>query len=387
MNQITTIDVHFDPSAIEIVEAPIIIGPKGDTGAQGLQGISGAIGPVGPKGDIGPIGLTGPIGPIGAQGVQGVQGAQGAQGLTGAASTIPGPPGLQGIQGIQGPAGATGPPGGLGEAPIDGAQYARKNAAWTVVASGGGLDIPTADARYINVTGDTMTGPLVLPGNPAAALQAAPKQYVDSAISAIPPPVDISGKVSKTGDTMTGALTVNSNINCNGDVYAIRSNGPTGVLYLGNNAGARYLYYDGGSYNLAGAPLNCSAGTSSFGALTVNGGLTAQNWGGNAGLGLIFFGNSGARYLYWDGGNWTFNGGHVFSAAGRLWGTNDFAAPVAPNLAPYVTNGRLAYAGDQLTSSFNEPYGGGVVTGEGGGSARWRYMQLLTTGWFTIGYA
>lgn len=34
--------------------------------------------------------------------------------------------------------------------------------------------------RGVRVSGDTMTGPLVLPGNPTAALQAAPKQYVDT---------------------------------------------------------------------------------------------------------------------------------------------------------------------------------------------------------------
>lgn len=44
----------------------------------------------------------------------------------------------------------------------------------------GGIDQDTADARYVNVGGDTMTAPLVLPGNPSSALQAAPKQYIDA---------------------------------------------------------------------------------------------------------------------------------------------------------------------------------------------------------------
>jgi microcystin-dependent protein len=35
-------------------------------------------------------------------------------------------------------------------------------------------------ALCVAKTGDTMTGPLTLPGNPASALQAAPKQYVDA---------------------------------------------------------------------------------------------------------------------------------------------------------------------------------------------------------------
>lgn len=44
------------------------------------------------------------------------------------------------------------------------------------VASGGGMDQATADARYVNITGDTMTGPLVVPpptapGHPAALVR------------------------------------------------------------------------------------------------------------------------------------------------------------------------------------------------------------------------
>lgn len=52
--------------------------------------------------------------------------------------------------------------------------------------------------------GDTMTGPLTLSGNPTNNLHAAPKQYVDSAISG----VDLSTRVAKSGDTMTGNLTI-----------------------------------------------------------------------------------------------------------------------------------------------------------------------------------
>ena len=38
---------------------------------------------------------------------------------------------------------------------------------------------------YVLKTGDTMTGPLVLPGDPTAPLQAAEKQYVDVSVSAV----------------------------------------------------------------------------------------------------------------------------------------------------------------------------------------------------------
>jgi len=61
-----------------------------------------------------------------------------------------------------------------------GVLYAKVGANWEPVLSGA-LDLASADARYVNVAGDTMTGQLILPGNPTDPLGAAPKQYVDAA--------------------------------------------------------------------------------------------------------------------------------------------------------------------------------------------------------------
>jgi hypothetical protein len=52
-------------------------------------------------------------------------------------------------------------------------------------------------ATKLSLTGGTMTGAIVLPGAPSAALEAATKGYVDTADAL---------KVSKAGDTMTGKL-------------------------------------------------------------------------------------------------------------------------------------------------------------------------------------
>lgn len=61
----------------------------------------------------------------------------------------------------------------------------------------------SGDPRKVDVAGDTMTGDLVLPGDPNAALEAATKQYVDNAVGGA------SGDyVAVTGDTMTGNLTL-----------------------------------------------------------------------------------------------------------------------------------------------------------------------------------
>jgi microcystin-dependent protein len=110
-------------SAIELTPGPE--GPQGDPGPQGAKGDTG---------------LQGPIGLTGAQGIQGEQGVQGVEGP-------------QGIQGEDGPEGPAGPPG---EAPPD---------------------------TYLELTGGTMTGDIVLAANPDQPMEPATKQYVDGLIA------------------------------------------------------------------------------------------------------------------------------------------------------------------------------------------------------------
>lgn len=60
------------------------------------------------------------------------------------------------------------------------------------------IDAATTLANAVLKTGSTMTGLLLLSGDPIAALGSSTKQYTDS-------------KVAKSGDTMTGFLTLNGN--------------------------------------------------------------------------------------------------------------------------------------------------------------------------------
>ena len=132
-------------------------------GSAGAPGAPGAEGPPGPSG--GPPGPEGPAGP-------------------------PGPTGPQGPQGIQGI------PGAIAEAPTDSQYYTRRNAAWAV-APGGLIDAPSDSKLYgrlngvwtvaLKVSGDTMTGPLILNADPANVLGAATKQYVDGLLGAKAP--------------------------------------------------------------------------------------------------------------------------------------------------------------------------------------------------------
>jgi Collagen triple helix repeat (20 copies)/C1q domain len=164
----------------------------------------------------------------GAQGPIGVTGPQGPQGATG--STGP--------QGPQGATGAQGPPGPLDQA--------------------------TADSLYVNVAGDTMTGPLVVGGNvtanglmgkpatdlvisgiaggkidvqltpvtgvptPTESTGATPKGYVDSYVNNL-----TTNKVAKAGDTMTGTLVMNTD-----GVYGFIECPPNGSLRLGKGPGS-----------------------------------------------------------------------------------------------------------------------------------------------------
>ena len=125
------------------------------------------------------------------------------------------------------------------------------------------------------------------------------------------------------------------------------------------------------------------------GAVTIAG---AELWVHNGGnYGVLYLGNTGSRYLVWDGSNYSFSGAHVYSANGRLWGTGDFSSP--------YTNARLALHGDythvRSSGPMTEPYAGSIQTGTsgsaGGGASNWvkryRQLQYYTTSWFGIGHA
>jgi len=58
----------------------------------------------------------------------------------------------------------------------------------------------------LNISGGTMTGPLILSGDPTLPLGAATKQYVDDAQQDIT--AALATKVNRAGDTMTGMLTL-----------------------------------------------------------------------------------------------------------------------------------------------------------------------------------
>lgn len=67
-------------------------------------------------------------------------------------------------------------------------------------ALSGAITITAADGRYVNTTGDVMTGHIVLDEDPVAELHAATKQYVDART------LSSDDYVRRAGDTMGGPL-------------------------------------------------------------------------------------------------------------------------------------------------------------------------------------
>jgi hypothetical protein len=100
----------------------------------------------------------------------------------------------------------------------------------------------TQVATKVAKAGDTMTGLLVLSSDPSAALGAATKQYVDT-------------RVLKAGDTMTGALVVNSTIESNSTILA---NGNSSKI--GYNTGAGGAITQGAGAKTNSVTLNRPTG-------------------------------------------------------------------------------------------------------------------------------
>ena len=107
----------------------------------------------------------------------------------------------------------------------------------TKAALGGGL--PANSTPYVQKTGDTMTGALLLPGDPTAGLQAATKNYVDA--SAVAVQAGLGQKVSTVpAGTQTVVQPVGTQLrtnSLNGSLYATEYLSQTGNDGISNAAG------------------------------------------------------------------------------------------------------------------------------------------------------
>jgi hypothetical protein len=130
------------------------------------------------------------------------------------------------------------------------------------------LDQAASDQRYVNRSGDTMQGGLILTGDPSIANEAANKNYVDTlsgsantartnlsssastARDAIASDLDIqsssfaSDRLMRAGDTMTGPLSMSGNDVLLGNGGGMRSDAGA---FIGTGAGGATLQVNGGT--------------------------------------------------------------------------------------------------------------------------------------------
>ena len=258
----------------------------------------------------------------------------------------------------------------------NGKTYIYDGSSWVEIS---GPDMAAYDARYVNVTGDTMTGTLTLSGAPTTDNEAATKKYVDDLVANNEVvistlafdgsnvtitenkgntfTVDIatgldSRYVNVTGDTMTGTL----------GIVGLSANGAVGTAGQVLTSDGANTYWSTPSYFDANAQITF-ANTIAFSSTVSVNALSANGTVGTAGQVLISTGTD----TYWgtdnvavfeviagaglSGGTITANGiisvntDHSF-----LWtNTHSFSNTVTINAVS--ANGALGTAGQVLTSN------------------------------------
>jgi hypothetical protein len=168
-------------------------------------------------------------------------------------------------------------------------------------------DVTANDARYVNISGDTMSGPLTLGAvNPVLTFNkpsAANNVQINSSVNNVARWTMLYGdSAAETGgnlgtnfqlwgyndagnaltaqlsiDRNTGILRTNSGAIFGGDVGAGGVGGDIGSYYFGNT-GTRYLNWNGTSFTLAGGPLNVAhgGGIVTAGPVNATGGFSAS---------------------------------------------------------------------------------------------------------------
>jgi hypothetical protein len=350
-------------------------GPKGDTGAQGTQGPQGVKGDTGSTGAQGPQGNPGPgvaaggtagqvLSKIDATnyntqwttGVTSVTGTAPVVSSGGATPAISMPAATASVSGhltstdwntfnnkapLASPA-FTGNPTAPTPSVGDNDTSIATTAFVTAAVTAGGVTqsyVDTQDNLRVLKAGDTMTGDLTVSKvNPSLWLKKAASGQEDAIVGTTGAnyrwAVVLGNNTTETGTGNAGSdfdirrfsdagaslgtvLTINratGSSTFGGDITITRSATPTtGALFFGNTAG-KYLYYDGTSYSLTGGVLNVGNGSvTAYGNMVAQNGYLQSILSGTPGQGLVHFGNTGTKYLKYDGTNFSFTGGTVIS--------------------------------------------------------------------------
>jgi hypothetical protein len=145
--------------------------------------------------------------------------------------------------------------------------------------------------------------------------------------------------VLRTSASLAFGLNVSTGFYGDGGNIAVRGYGGGGIYF--QSSGGALTYGIAGStgwsmtgpINITGA-LNATTTIAASGAITSSGNISASGEL-KASNGVVRLNAGGDRYLYWDGGNYQLNGAHLYTAAGRVWGSSDF------NPASFLTAGGI----------------------------------------------
>jgi hypothetical protein len=270
--------------------------------------------------------------------------------------------------------------------PTDTSRAAIDNSVFTGVLTAASLNVVNVSARRITSSGNANRLGSARGASAAGAVQASDANirlhYVDS------------GNWSGLGTDGGGALWIRTG-SSGSPVPVVYVNNVQTVVFRDSPTGKTATAGDNSTKLATTEFVKGRSGSGSYVPLTggtVSGNLThaaVDLWvHNNTSYGVIYLGNSGARYLQWDGTNYNFNGASVSASQGRIHGTSDFSIP--------YNNARLAHIGDYGHGQgvgLEEPYGGSTITGMDGTQSgrpwtkRYRQFQYYTTGWFAVAYA
>jgi hypothetical protein len=165
---------------------------------------------------------------------------------------LTGPEGPQGPQGIKGDTGDQGPPGEVPEAPVDGNEYVRKDAAWAVNSGGAsqwgenGNDIYNLNVGNVGIGTDTPSGRFVVSPNGLDTFKVTNDEHVAiRAASTGTFPLTLYGAdraqtglfISKDGTTTHdpfGLLRISPGMVNDSCIVCAKANGGSGFIHQGN---------------------------------------------------------------------------------------------------------------------------------------------------------
>lgn len=231
----------------------------------------------------------------------------------------------------------------------------------------------TLDGK-VNLAGDTMTGPLVLSGAPTNPLEAVTKGYVDGLAVSAPTTQIISG--TGTGLTSSSSFTysaTNGVLNVNYPPVNISTVGTTRIY----GSSPSTVATQGASIEVRGGTGNT---TGTGGNITIAGGTGGASAGGGnvtvtSGNAVVGGGSSGAVIVTTANAASTQNSGNVTVSTGTVSGGVAGTVTINPgNIAPVV----FSSAGSiSVNGSVGTP--GQILTSAGAGQVTWANAPVTTS--------